>query len=268
MPAFIVQLPASAQFTLPEGADIQIVFAQDVANARAAAKAQFTGESDAAWDAATVTQIVAGTDLTGYELRAAILDSTPVVDLKASGALGVDSVALNDGGTATYLVDDILTAVGGTFTRAATFRVITVTTGVITAVELVDAGEYTVAPTPLTANPVTGGGGTNATLDLTMATTAYANLFAQMVGLLNGQAIIAGAAVDMSTGAAGASLFTLSDVADALGDKQVLVTIQKNAAAIPGLLGAVTDQGIAAAVLSVAVIQNPVLPRSTVVKGV
>jgi hypothetical protein len=265
MPAFLVQLPDNARFTLPDGADSMVVFATDAADALAITQAEFSGDSDAAWAAATATELVASADLTGYEMRVAILDSTPVIDNTAPGVLGVDTVAVNDGGTATYAIDDILTAVGGTFTRAATFRVITVSTGVILTVELVDAGEYTVAPTPLTANPVTGGGGTVATLDLTTNTVAYANLMAQMVGLLNAESIIAGASVDMSDGAAGTSLFTIATGGggDDLGDLQVVAELRKTATktAIPGLLGAIVDEGSSTDVLTVAVIQAPVLPN-------
>ena len=97
-----------------------------------------------------------------------------------------------------------------------------------------------------------------------MGTVAYANLMAQMVGLLNAESIIAAAKVDMSDGASGASKLTIAESTDALGDKTVLVELRKTATktAIPGLLGAVTDQGAGGASLFVLVIQNPVLPNT------
>jgi len=50
------------------------------------------------------------------------------------------------GGT-TYVANDILTVVGGTFTVAAQFRVVTVSGGVITAIVMQTAGSYSVPPT-------------------------------------------------------------------------------------------------------------------------
>lgn len=64
-----------------------------------------------------------------------------------------------------YIVGDVLTAVGGTFTTAATFRVASVNgTGGVTGLNLVGVGNYTSSP----GNPVsvTGGYGTGMTLTL------------------------------------------------------------------------------------------------------
>ncbi len=83
------------------------------------------------------------------------------------------AVAVNAGGTG-YAVDDELTVVGGTETDSKVAR-ITVTAesgGVITAVEVLDAGYYSVNPST-TANAVSGGTGTNATMDLTMVAAQW-----------------------------------------------------------------------------------------------
>lgn len=255
MPAFLVTLPVNARFTLPNGATDIVVFAADAADAKATAQSRVSGDSDAAWSAATVTEITAETDFssTDWAFKVAILDSTPVVDLTANGGvIGVDSVVINSGGTATYVVGDILTAVGGTFTRAATFRVTSVATGVIDGIELVDPGEYTVNPT-LTANAVTGGGGTVATMDLTVSTDGYINFVAEMVGLLNAESIIAGAAMDLGVGGTTDLLLTIADISDALGDRQVQLAFERNGVAMPGLTGAIVDEGIAGAVLTMAI---------------
>jgi len=74
---------------------------------------------------------------------------------------------VNSGTGGTYAVNNILSVAGGTGT-AATIKVLTVTAGKITTYQLLTVGSYTVAPS-LTANAVTGGGGSGATFDLTLA---------------------------------------------------------------------------------------------------
>lgn len=156
------------------------------------------------------------------------------------------------------MAGDVVTLVGGTFTRAATFEVTAETAGVVDTVVPVDPGEYTVFPT----DPVVTSGGTGTGLTLTVVSndkTLY-NLVAEMVGLLNAQGAIANAAIDFS---ASPPLLTIAGVADNLGDKIVVVELlswenvqpqfaNPNAKKpIPSFIGTVTDQGIVAAVLSV-----------------
>jgi hypothetical protein len=84
---------------------------------------------------------------------------------------GVDAVAVNAAGTL-YTVGNILTAVGGTFSSAATFEVTSVNGGGgITGIRVVESGTYTVDPT----NPdtPTGGTGSGATLNYTMADAGW-----------------------------------------------------------------------------------------------
>jgi len=76
----------------------------------------------------------------------------------------VTAAAIVNGGSS-YAVNNILTVVGGTGT-AATLKVTTVSTGVITGITINAVGAYTVNPT----NPVlvTGGAGSGATFNLTL----------------------------------------------------------------------------------------------------
>lgn len=67
-----------------------------------------------------------------------------------------------------YAANDILTVSGGTGT-AATIKVLTVSSGHIATAQVYTAGNYSAAPS-LSANAVTGGAGTGATFDLTLAT--------------------------------------------------------------------------------------------------
>lgn len=79
----------------------------------------------------------------------------------------VTAATISAGGTG-YAAGDILTLASGTG-RAATFEVLTVAVGVIATIQLLDAGDYTVAPTS-PDTPTTSGAGTGATLALTIAT--------------------------------------------------------------------------------------------------
>lgn len=271
MPAFLIELPAHPGHTLKAGANKMTVFAVDAASAIDAAQAEFDGDSNAMWNGATATQLIAGTDLAGYELSIAVLDSSPVIEVAAQGGAGNDAMAsaVPNAQGATYSVDDIATLVGGTFTRAATFRVITAAGGTVDTVEVMDPGEYTVLP-GLTGAATTGGGDGNLTLDLTAAgEDSYEVLMGQIVTLLNATSIIANAAVDMSEGAAGARLLTVASIADGIGDKTVQAQLRKNESPVAGLLSTIVDQGIAGAVLTVAIpaTASLVLPNVTPVKG-
>lgn len=74
------------------------------------------------------------------------------------------SATVGAGGTG-YTLNDVLTVSGGTFSSPATFRATGVSAGVVTAVTLVDHGDYTTTP----GNPAstTGGTGTGCTLNVT-----------------------------------------------------------------------------------------------------
>jgi hypothetical protein len=71
-------------------------------------------------------------------------------------------------GGSSYVVGDKLTISGGTFGTAATFEVTSVSSGAVTAVDLLAGGDYTATP----GNPAstTGGTGTGCTLNVTYVT--------------------------------------------------------------------------------------------------
>jgi len=285
MPNFLVELPAGTPVSnMGDATRRMVIFAADAAGARRAAEGRYDGDGNALWATlATVTELVVGTvladagDVDGWQAYARISGGTgQVIDPIVASARGqtkdfekgvvgrdrihVGAVALDDGGTATYVIDDILTAAGGTFTRAATFRVITVSTGVILTVELVDPGEYTVAPTPLLANPVTGGGGTLATLDLTLALVgSYEALLAQLLTELDTFTEIT-PSLDLSEGAAGTRLLTLATVGDDLGGAAIEVEIRHNGTVETVLMSTIVDEGIDAAVLTAAIPAIPIVP--------
>ncbi len=265
MPAFLVELPLSGGKTLIGASDSFVVFALNAADARAVAANHVSGDSDALWLNAitTVTEIVAGTTLPAdYELEISIFESAVgdgiaiPVRYNARGGAGnvaMQSVAIGAAAGLSYIDNEIVTLVGGTFTRAATVRC--EGTGAVTAVDLVDPGEYTVLPTLDEIVTVTSGPGDDAlTIDAVAAPAeSYEVLLGQMVTILNGDPEIANAAVDMSELLAGVRLFTISSIADGIGDSIATVRVgAPHAGAIPSLVGTIVDDGVAAAVLTFA----------------
>lgn len=276
MPAYLVSMPEQTGLTLHghHGANKMVVFAASAADALVAAEGHFPGL--AGWVAnATATEIVAGTNLAGYtftvNITGAAGQTVNPISVSALGGAGNNAIqatpdpAVNAAGTG-YATNDILTVAGGTFTRAATLRVTGQTAGAIDTVEVVDPGEYTVAPT-LTANAVTGGTGSSATIDLVMAgENSYEVFLGQLVGLLNAQTDIAGASVDFSDGGAGTRLLTLATGGggDDLGDATVTLFWGQQGGNVAGLSGTVTHEGVSTAVLSVAIpaVGSLVLPSA------
>ncbi|KKL22879.1 hypothetical protein LCGC14_2431010, partial [marine sediment metagenome] len=213
-------------------------------------------DSKQIWAGATATEIVVGADFSALELVVSVLDAAPAIDVRAIPVLGSQSAVVVVGG-ATYSDGDEVLVVGGIFTRAAKYKVLE-TAGVVDTVELVDPGEYTVMPSsPAATTKVAGGGDDNLTLTLTNGADAYANLMGKVVSLLNATAIN-DAEVDMS---AAGLLLTIASIADGIGDKQLVVEMQLNGIAIPSLIGALTDEGVAGAVLTAAIPASPVAPR-------
>jgi hypothetical protein len=228
----------------------------------------FDGDSDVLWNDAitTVTEIVAGTAMPpGFELEILIHDdgagggiAIPAVYRARGGAgnVAMASAVVGAAAGATYADNEIVTCVGGTFTRAATFRVVAQTGGAVDTVELEDPGEYTVLPTLDEIVTTTGGTGDgNLTLDgVAAAENSYEVMLGQMVTLLNGDPEIANAQVQMSESLLGPRLFTISSIADDIGDSTVLIRFGRpHTGNVPGLIGAITHEGIAGAALSFAI---------------
>ncbi len=168
MPAFLVELSLGAR-TLIGASDSFVVFALNAADARAVAANHVSGDSDVLWNSVetSVTEIVAGTTLpANYELEVLITNdgagagiAIPAKYIARGGAgnVAMQSVVIGAAAGLAYIDDEIVTVVGGTFTRAATVRC--EGTGAVTAVEMVDPGEYTVLPTLDEMATVTSGPG-------------------------------------------------------------------------------------------------------------
>lgn len=92
-------------------------------------------------------------------------DTNGWVRRRATNVAGAAQSATVAAGGSGYVVGDVLTLSGGTGNVASTFRVATVSSGVVTSVTVVEQGSYATAPT----SPVstTGGSGTGCTLTVT-----------------------------------------------------------------------------------------------------
>lgn len=270
MPAFLIQVPDGGR-QLIGGADSMVVFATNETEAREAAAAHFDGDGNQLWlTVASATQLANASNLSGLSCFCTISGGSVSSNILARGLGEHQSISAGvpNAGGASYVVDDIVTVAGGDAVRPATLRVITVSTGSITAVEVVDPGEYRTLP-PLTANAVTGGTGNSATIDLTaVAAGSYESALASVVRALNADPQIAGASLDMSEGASGARLLTLSDAGDGIGDATVVFQVRQNGQPLSALVSTITDGGAAGAALTVAVPASPVpFPSVTALKS-
>jgi len=191
IPAATANQAAKIQFAAPIAT---LVYARGYLNAANNGLKALTADTALSGTSLTVSGLVleasppsnATVEVAG--LRAAAGDLSIVV---TQGASVVASIATAGTG---YVVGDILTVSGGTFTTAATLRVLAISAGLVTSVEVASRGAYTVVP----ANPVahTGGTGTGATFNLTFvqdtAVLTSAAIVFTSVGLKVGQFIHVG----------------------------------------------------------------------------
>lgn len=276
MPAFLVELPASGGKTLIGASDSLVVFALNAADARAMAANAFDGDSNPLWLSAqtTVTEIIEGVALPpGFEFEirivkdgsAGILAPTIFTANGGAGNVAFTGGVIGASGGLLYVDDEVATIVGGTFTRAATFRC--EGTGAVTAIEMMDPGEYTVLPSPFTDIATTSSliGDDALVIDGAAAVeNSYEVLLGQMVTLLNAHAEIVGADLDMSNLLAGNRIFTLTSGGggDDLGDSVVLARLGvRHSGDMPGLLGTITSEGASDAVLAIDIPDLVVIPQ-------
>ncbi len=84
-------------------------------------------------------------------------------------AFGASITAVVNAGGSTYAVGDVGTISGGTFSRTATYRVLAESAGVVTSLQVVDNGDYTVNPGVAAATVAVPAGGTGLTVDTTLS---------------------------------------------------------------------------------------------------
>lgn len=116
----------------------------------------------------TVASVAVGTAGTGYTSLPTVAFTGGSGGVQATGTStlkAVGSVTVSAGGTG-YAVNDVLSITGGTKSTTATFTVSTVSSGVVTAVTITNAGVYTVLPSFPVATTVAPSGGTGCTLTI------------------------------------------------------------------------------------------------------
>jgi len=254
------QITAGSRTTRIDNATVLTVVAATEAQALAFAQGWRDTDPKMAWTGATVIDIEAdtpaATSLDGLGISVTVNDGvTPFTVFSRSQGPSVLSGAVVAGG-ADYTVDDVVTLVGGTFTRAATFTVSAVTSGAVTGLTLLDPGVYRELPTGTLAT-TTADGGTGLTIGtVTSQQHTLANVAASLVGLLNARGDIDGARFNATT-----RVLTVSSIADGKGDDAVTVEYLLNGVALPTYTEAIVDEGSAAAVLTVEFVASPVYPQ-------
>ena len=261
MPAYLVELQENEKTQLQKSMALGklIVWAESAAQAKSVAKGWTEGDSNAAWDNATVTDLSTVQNFSGlgiyfliHDLATENPDPDIEVDVTMPSGNVVASGTIDTAGTG-YSENDILTPATGTKTRAATFRVTSVGgSGEVTGVELVDPGDsYTVDPTlDGVATTVLPDNGSGCELDLVMVANDYKNLVGKAVTDLNAT-VIDGAEVDFAN-----DTLTVAAIADGLGDRMLIAKFYQVSdpakVEVTGLFDTVVDEDVAAAVLTVA----------------
>lgn len=96
-----------------------------------------------------------------------VVTSSDTYTLSNLGATSMDSVAAGGSG---YVIGDTITLAGGTFSTATVLEVLTVSSGAVVTVAIVNPGRYSAAPADPVAQGSTSGGGTGATFNMTYGT--------------------------------------------------------------------------------------------------
>ena len=270
MPAYIVEFPVGSGGSLGAGADTFTVFAATTAIARDLCAARYTGDASARAAEATVTEVTNGADAANlaYRVQVTTAAGTQIADFtgKPEGVSALAATAtVNVGGTATYVVGDILTLAdpGNDALKSATYRVTTVSTGVVTGVELADPGHYLSTPANATGVATTGGsGGGDCTLDVAFGTGEFESIFGHLSYLAGLETEFSAPTMDY---AAATPLLTIAIIADNVGDHTIISNMVANSGQtdIPmtGMAGTLVHEGIAGAVLTVAIpnANNPLI---------
>jgi hypothetical protein len=107
---YLVELPVASTGPTVDRVNALVMWAEDATDAKALAKAYRTGDSDAAWAAATVTQIVAGASYVGWRLRVVVANPTTLAvvgDVTVTGAAAATVDDIGDLMAAALIAADI-----------------------------------------------------------------------------------------------------------------------------------------------------------------
>lgn len=245
MATYVLTLRPAGGMSLINRVNQLVIRAESEADARSLANSFSEDDPQGIWNAAELTEVLVFSDFIDFSFRVAISPlGVEVISTPDGSVTGLDyNNSIDSGGTG-YTVGDILTLVGGTFIRPATYRVNSVSGGAVTfALQLVDPGLYSVLP----AKPApTSGGGTGATIlwNYFGESANFETMLASLVDNLNAQPEINGASVDASfSGFFADGKLVVADSGDALGDQTLTVELLINNQPITSMIKTITHQG-------------------------
>jgi len=253
MNLYVVKLAPEMAGNTVNGVNAHVVYAEDDTDALEMVKSYYSSNKTV-WDSADVEEIsfadaLQPIDMEGWKLGIVIHDGADeLLKVEAEGAEGIFlyDFTISDGG-ADYTIGDTVSVAGGTGT-ALSAEVTSVSDGAITAVTVLNVGDYTVGPT--SPNTLSGGTGTGAIGEFIVGEgVSIHQLAAAVVTGLNATDEIAGAEYDPTTGE-----LIVAAASDSLGDHTVdayLIPPYVGAIHLSDVVSTITDGGSASAALEV-----------------
>lgn len=254
MNLYVVKLSDEMAGNTVNGVNAHVVYAESSPDALDMVKSYYSSNKGI-WDSADVDEIsfadaLQPVDMAGWKLGV-VIHSPAGAEVTKVEEIGADGIFLygftiTDGG-AGYTIGDTVSVAGGTGT-AFSMEVDSVSAGAITAVTVLNAGDYTVGPT--SPNTLSGGTGAGAIGEFIVGEgVSIHELAGAAVTALNATVEIAGAGYDPITGK-----LTVAAGSDSLGDHTVdayLVPPYAGGVHITDVVSTITDGGAASAALEV-----------------
>lgn len=264
MPFFIMTLPDTANTPLIGGARSMVVSAASSADAIAAAKSYVGWDADAAWATATATELTAGTDMTGIEIRLISASDADAYN-RTFCYTGVASDTLNE------LLDGLAAAMNAdttTFPTTVTVSgyVLTIPAGNNLGDKAISCAVYkngvafasigvavSATGAEASARTVTLSGGTMAGSRLRLTVEDPTNPVDVSVFLHDGETIdlaaarlvvLANSTTLLSNVAYASNVITIPGASDAQGDKVITATWTREGVSLPELAPVVNAAGI------------------------
>lgn len=244
MPFYLVTLPATAVVPTLGNARSRVVQAATSAEAIAAAKSSLSWDGgDAAWDAATVTELSATHDMTGVEFRATI---TPDADAyprvfsafgKAAIIAGACTITIAAPGVITKTAhgfdqdDPVVFATDGALPTG-------ITAGTTYYVNKLTDDTFCIAAKVGGSNITTSGSQSGNQTVRRVETSTVTGLLTQLAAVLNGSALI-----DLGTDVAVSGLVLTIHADSKVGDRTITFGAYLNGVALTSIVGTVNAAG-------------------------
>lgn len=243
MPFYLVTLLDSANVPTVENKRSVLVHAASANDAKAAAKSQVSYDGDAAWDAATVTELTAQPDLIGIEFRAYI---TPDSDDYSRPYSAIGKAAIAAGAcTMTIAAPGVITKTAHGFDEGD--PVVFATTGALPTgltagttyyVRKIDADSFSVSTKYLGAKITTSGSQSGTHTVRRVETSTVTGLLTQLAAVMNADALI-----DLGTDVAVSGLVLTIHADSKVGDRAITFGCYKDGVAFTGITGTVSNTG-------------------------